>query len=833
MPTLTLTGPNGQTKKVTLSDNFNSLSPQEQQNTIHQIAGQVFPSSAAPAPAPKPGILPSIAASAGAGFGEAALGAQQLLGKVLEAPTLQAPPSLSTLISGQPPGQATTGVAGFLNKISDIQNIPANWLEQNAAAGLAKLQQQQAPYQAAHPFAAGAGEFGGQAVASFAPEGLLAKLPKAAELLSPAETWLGRAGQAARTGLVSGAEQPISGPDYWKQKAKETAANVAGSLVGGQIAEVPRTAAHILSKYSPAAVGHHALKSVISAIDQGIESGHIKAQDIIDFFNTTRAAGVPTTLMEAGGHPVQTLAGVAARTPGKPSAIIRGSFEERTGEEKSTGEKKVRSRLLAAIKRNFDAPETRREAQEALRESQFAASRPLYQKLFQPSSIVSISKQFKEPFAQITKTIKAAEKEWKVAEKRFQDAAKKVSSGKTHVYLNSDELQAMEGAKADAEASAKKLSDLRKQKESILSQLRATQQAEARGIRGAVHSPHISYMMQDPLIQEGIKTGMATQATEAKARFLPFDPNDYGVRYNKQEEPEIFATPNMRLLDAAKRGLDEMLNKYRNPVTGKLELHSDRARSIDELRRAWIKELDRVNPAYKEARDAYAGPAALINAMDLGEKIMDMHPEDVKKYFEEMSESEKEHFRMGAAQAYSDKVGDLAITDKELRQISEKDELAEARRRLKPIFKTKAQLDDFMASVTGERAIYNAEKKITGGSQSQERARADAAISGQNVLDAAQAALHAKSGNAPGAIRKIGSILSRLDPARSNAVQAEIARIVSDPNIQLSNVPGEVLSMTEAPPPGLFTSAAMGLGPIGQAIGAQTANRLGTAIFGQ
>ena len=41
-----------------------------------------------------------------------------------------------------------------------------------------------------------------------------------------------------------------------------------------------------------------------------------------------------------------------------------------------------------------------------------------------------------------------------------------------------------------------------------------------------------------------------------------------------------------------------------------------------------------------------------------------------------MSESEKEHFRIGAAQAYSDKVGDLAITDKELRQISQKDELA-------------------------------------------------------------------------------------------------------------------------------------------------------------
>lgn len=195
--------------------------------------------------------------------------------------------------------------------------------------------------------------------------------------------------------------------------------------------------------------------------------------------------------------------------------------------------------------------------------------------------------------------------------------------------------------------------------------------------------------------------------------------------------------------------------------------------------------------------------------------------------------SEKEHFRIGAAQAYSDKVGDLAVTDKELRQISQKDELAEARRRLQPIFKTKAQLDDFMSSVTGERAIYNAEKKITGGSPSQERARADAALGGQNFLDLAQAALQAKTGNAPGAIKKIGVILGRINPANRIAVQEEIARIVSDPNIKLSDIPGEVLSMPEAPPSGWFTSAAKKATPIEAALGAQAGGGIGSSIFGQ
>ncbi|HTS09303.1 MAG TPA: hypothetical protein VMP68_27310, partial [Candidatus Eisenbacteria bacterium] len=294
--------------------------------------------------------------------------------------------------------------------------------------------------------------------------------------------------------------------------------------------------------------------------------------------------------------------------------------------------------------------------------------------------------------------------------------------------------------------------------------------------------------------------------------------------------PEIFGTPNMRLLDAAKRGLDHIIGQHRNPETGYLD---DTGRAVNVLRKEWVNEIDRINPYYKAARDAYSGPAALKDALNLGEKIMTMHPEDIEKDFGEMSEAEKEHFRIGAAQAYSDKVGDLPITNKEMRTIAEDDELANARRRLKPIFKTKEQLDDFMASVTGERAIYNAEKSIIHGSQSQERARADAALAGQNVLDVAQAALQAKSGNAPGAIKKIGNVLSRINPAKRTAVQEEIARIISDPNIQLSQVPGRVLDMPEAPPPGRFTSAALASSPIGQALGAQAGGGFENMISGQ
>src|SRR5271157_4218875 len=116
-------------------------------NSTPEIVWGPSPSSSAPAAdapqivwgsapsAPKPGDFSSIGAGLGRGFGESMLGIQQLLGK-----------TLSTSIRGP------VSSAG-------------NWLQEDAAKGLTNLQQQEAPYQAAHPYLTGGGEMGGQVAA--------------------------------------------------------------------------------------------------------------------------------------------------------------------------------------------------------------------------------------------------------------------------------------------------------------------------------------------------------------------------------------------------------------------------------------------------------------------------------------------------------------------------------------------------------------------------------------------------------------------------------------------------------------------------------------------
>lgn len=376
-------------------------------------APQIVWGTAPTAPsAPTPGATSSIGAGLGAGFGEFMLGIQQLLGKTL-----------------------STSVRSPISSAG-------NWLQKNAAQGITNLQQQEAPYQSAHPNLTGAGQFGGEMGAAVAPEGLVGDI-------APAASWLGRGGQAIKQGVISGAEQYVPGSDYWKQKAKETAANIGGSVAGQQFFEGLGGVGKFMARNNPAAAAHAAVRKITETIAKGEKVGNSSAKDIIDLLNTSHAAGVPMTLMEAGGPNIQALAGHIARTPGAPRAIIQGSFKDRL--------QGATTRLAASIKKNFNAPDTRRAVQQALTESQRAASAPAYAKAFKPGSMAPLKKQFEKAFYDVSRARKQAEQESNVAEQRVTQAAAKVSRAKMNVYSNSAALREMRAAEADAVAAGSKV----------------------------------------------------------------------------------------------------------------------------------------------------------------------------------------------------------------------------------------------------------------------------------------------------------------------------------------------------------------------------------------
>lgn len=132
--------------------------------------------------------------------------------------------------------------------------------------------------------------------------------------------------------------------------------------------------------------------------------------------------------------------------------------------------------------------------------------------------------------------------------------------------------------------------------------------------------------------------------------------SDYTGRPEPRQEPVFGEAPTFKAWDYVKRGLDDLIESRRDPVTGKLE-RSDEVRGWDKTRQELRRHLRTINPKYGEALDAYSGPSHQMHALDLGRKMVDgrMDAEDLEAGLGRMSADELDSLRLGIARGLSDK----------------------------------------------------------------------------------------------------------------------------------------------------------------------------------
>lgn len=74
-------------------------------------------------------------------------------------------------------------------------------------------------------------------------------------------------------------------------------------------------------------------------------------------------------------------------------------------------------------------------------------------------------------------------------------------------------------------------------------------------------------------------------------------------------------------LDYVKRGMDDILEQYRDPITNRLKL-DEAGRAINARKNDLLREMDRVNPEYGQARAAYQRFARHKEALNTGHDIL-------------------------------------------------------------------------------------------------------------------------------------------------------------------------------------------------------------------
>ena len=137
---------------------------------------------------------------------------------------------------------------------------------------------------------------------------------------------------------------------------------------------------------------------------------------------------------------------------------------------------------------------------------------------------------------------------------------------------------------------------------------------EAYARPGAVRSPVIDNLLTRPASRDAMRRAVKIAANEGR------DPNTLGFQFDEAGDVVHVQEPSMETLDYIKRGLDDVVNGYRDSTTRRLNLDGE-GRSVVGIVTQLRDELVRLNPAYGEALQAGGDPIRLEEAFSQASRL--------------------------------------------------------------------------------------------------------------------------------------------------------------------------------------------------------------------
>ena len=238
-------------------------------------------------------------------------------------------------------------------------------------------------------------------------------------------------------------------------------------------------------------------------------------------------------------------------------------------------------------------------------------------------------------------------------------------------------------------------------------------------------------------------------------------------------------------LDHVKRGLDQLIAKETKPDGTVTPVGA----AIKELNQRMISMLDDATTdpqtgrsLYKAARDAFAGPSALIDAANAGRRILSSDDNAITTMMRGMSTSEIEAFRIGANEALRAKLGTQAGRT-ELMNMWKNDA---TREKLQAVFGDNIRSYREFAAELARENVKRGIQKVNTGSQTAAR------IAGMGDMDAgvlqsvAGTAAAAKSGNPLGLVAGARDVWNKVQLPQTTRDQMGALLLQSGPQAQQS-----------------------------------------------
>ncbi len=409
-------------------------------------------------------------------------------------------------------------------------------------------------------------------------------------------------------------------------------------------------------------------------------------------YDELRASTAPTTAQAMGPRGRVNAKALVSRGTGTAGDTVESTLNPYNSTQSRNG------RVLSMVEQNFgvDPAAAQGEMDNVLAEGRKAA-KPWYIRAFSGGSTAPLATQYEKQIASINqqgdqtlanhqaqfnetgKELNQALTEQQTIENRITFLKKKesllgIDERQGNVYAANGINQDLKIAEAELDKANERvgfardahnavhdaiqdhpnvMAGQRKQYEEMLGKAR---EDEANGVRGGIWTPRLARLTSNPLVRKGIPRGLESMRNEADIAGEPFNPTEHGITgYDANGEPIVANVPNMRLYDAMKRGLDAQLEEYRDPVTKLIDFKNNkRAQEIDGLRREFLKELDRVNPEYAQARAVAGDTLSAYDMFNRAKGITDdkLTAANFKSIWDKMTSSQQRAYKGGVANLF-------------------------------------------------------------------------------------------------------------------------------------------------------------------------------------
>lgn len=245
-------------------------------------------------------------------------------------------------------------------------------------------------------------------------------------------------------------------------------------------------------------------------------------------------------------------------------------------------------------------------------------------------------------------------------------------------------------------------------------------------------TPRLKQLLQRPTLKEAFRRAQKL-AAEQDIELPPLE------RVMSRDFVEAETT----LMHWLKKGLDDVLEPKRDPVTGKViqQFGKNELNAAKRTRYEFRELVKSLNPAYEEALERAGYGLRIDAAFDRGSSILRprIKARDIEKMMARMTEQERRAFQRGVLQALEDQVTPRANVgyDVSATALRHQD-------KLKAVFGSKA--DDLISRLKVEREIANNNRRMIGNSRT--AYRMNAADDFNSEIPAL--AINAATGNKPG-----------------------------------------------------------------------------------